>query len=166
MMNRTLTGWIHLFMAIIATTGFVLTSSAQTQADILIEAEDYAATSGAPVDEGIEGGIRTGGDGLGEARWIGGRGHRRGIGRRPSGPQLALDGVEAGGGVLTGPVAFLAADGSTFGDGATEVTSYGLGLRYRIARLLGLDVGVDYAFGPDQDVVYIQFGHAWESEMD
>lgn len=32
---------------------------------------------------------------------------------------LALEGVEAGGGVLTGPVAFLAEDGSTFGDGAT-----------------------------------------------
>jgi putative ABC transport system permease protein len=32
---------------------------------------------------------------------------------------VALDGVEAGGGVLTGPVAFLAGDGSTYGDGAT-----------------------------------------------
>ena len=32
---------------------------------------------------------------------------------------LAAEGVEAGAGVLTGPVAFLAADGSTFADGAT-----------------------------------------------
>ena len=32
---------------------------------------------------------------------------------------LEVDGVEAGGGVLSGPVAFLAEDGSTFGDGAT-----------------------------------------------
>ena len=32
---------------------------------------------------------------------------------------LAVDGVEAGGGVVTGPVAFLAPDGSTYGDGTT-----------------------------------------------
>lgn len=32
---------------------------------------------------------------------------------------LAVDGVEAGAGILTGTVAFLADDGSTFGDGAT-----------------------------------------------
>lgn len=56
--------------------------------------------------------------------------------------------------------------GRTFGDGASEATGYGVGIRYRIARLLGLDVGIDYARGPDQDVFYIQFGHAWSRKMD
>ncbi|MBA4014159.1 MAG: hypothetical protein C0481_20050 [Phenylobacterium sp.] len=42
----------------------------------------------------------------------------------------------------------------------------GLGFRYRIARKLGLDAGLDLAYGPEGAVVYIQFGHAWSLNMD
>jgi outer membrane protein assembly factor BamA len=45
-----------------------------------------------------------------------------------------------------------------FGD--TEVTKGG-GFRYLLARRLGLYVGVDYAFGPDEEAYYIQVGNAW-----
>jgi hypothetical protein len=42
----------------------------------------------------------------------------------------------------------------------------GAGFRYRIARKLGLDMGVDVAYGPDGTVFYLQFGHAWGLGMD
>lgn len=42
----------------------------------------------------------------------------------------------------------------------------GGGIRYRLARLIGLDAGVDLAFGPDGGVVYLQFGHAWSFGLD
>lgn len=42
----------------------------------------------------------------------------------------------------------------------------GAGVRYRIARKLGLDFGLDVARGPEDTVVYIQFGHAWARNMD
>jgi hypothetical protein len=34
-----------------------------------------------------------------------------------------------------------------------------------IGRKLGLDGGVDLDFGPDQEVVYLQFGRAWSRKM-
>lgn len=64
------------------------------------------------------------------------------------------------------------------GYGATQVTdsklyesksgiwTYGAGIRYRLARLVGLDVGLDIARGPEDTVFYIQFGHAWGRAMD
>jgi hypothetical protein len=42
----------------------------------------------------------------------------------------------------------------------------GGGIRYRIARLLGLDAGLDVAAGPNGTVFYLQFGHAWSFGMD
>lgn len=42
----------------------------------------------------------------------------------------------------------------------------GAGFRYRIARKLGLDAGLDFAYGPQGFVFYIQFGHAWSFGMD
>jgi hypothetical protein len=37
----------------------------------------------------------------------------------------------------------------------------GAGFRYLIARRLGLQAGVDVAFGPDDPAIYLQIGHAW-----
>lgn len=48
----------------------------------------------------------------------------------------------------------------SFGDGATR-TAKGVGVRYLIARQLGLHVGGDYAWGPEDQTVYVQFGSAW-----
>lgn len=56
--------------------------------------------------------------------------------------------------------------GRTFGDDDADAATWGGGVRYRIARKLGLDVGLDYAVGPEEEVVYIQFGHAWGMQMD
>jgi hypothetical protein len=42
----------------------------------------------------------------------------------------------------------------------------GGGFRYRIARRLGLDAGIDVAYGPGGAVFYLQFGHAWALGMD
>ncbi|MCV6597996.1 MAG: hypothetical protein OIF40_13055 [Mangrovicoccus sp.] len=47
------------------------------------------------------------------------------------------------------------------GDGDLKFI-YGAGFRYRIARALGVDVGIDIARGPEDTVVYIQFGRAWQ----
>lgn len=51
-------------------------------------------------------------------------------------------------------------------DNSGAIVSGGAGFRYRIARKLGLDVGVDVAVGPGGTVVYLQFGHAWALGMD
>lgn len=40
------------------------------------------------------------------------------------------------------------------------------GFRYRIARKLGLDAGIDVAYGPSGAVFYLQFGHAWAFNLD
>ena len=56
--------------------------------------------------------------------------------------------------------------GRAFGEGDADAVTYGLGIRYRIAQLLGLDIGLDYAKGPEEGVFYIQFGHAWGRSMD
>jgi hypothetical protein len=44
---------------------------------------------------------------------------------------------------------------------ADEQISGGAGIRYLIARRLGIYVGVDYARGPEQHAYYIQVGSAW-----
>ena len=46
-------------------------------------------------------------------------------------------------------------------DDATTAVSKGVGLRYLIARQLGLYVGADYAWGPEDRTVIIQMGSAW-----
>ena len=47
-----------------------------------------------------------------------------------------------------------------------DIWTYGAGVRYRIARKFGLDVGLDVARGPEDTIFYIQFGHAWARTMD
>ncbi|HEV7775398.1 MAG TPA: BamA/TamA family outer membrane protein [Luteibacter sp.] len=47
-----------------------------------------------------------------------------------------------------------------FGD-ADNRFAKGVGFRYLIARALGLQVGIDYAWGPDDRAFYIQVGSAW-----
>ncbi|MEJ2238548.1 MAG: BamA/TamA family outer membrane protein [Gemmatimonadales bacterium] len=42
-------------------------------------------------------------------------------------------------------------------------SSKGLGFRYEIARQYGMQVGVDYAWGPDDTAFYITVGSAWNS---
>jgi hypothetical protein len=37
----------------------------------------------------------------------------------------------------------------------------GIGYRYLLARLFGLHMGLDLAFGPDDPIIYFQFGSAW-----
>lgn len=56
-------------------------------------------------------------------------------------------------------------DSRIFGDSGA-VFSGGAGVRYQIARKLGLNVGVDLALGPQGESFYIQFGHAWSMGMD
>lgn len=51
-------------------------------------------------------------------------------------------------------------DRSSFGDASTAV-SKGVGLRYLIARQMGLYVGADYAWGPEDQTVIVQVGSAW-----
>jgi len=50
--------------------------------------------------------------------------------------------------------------GTNFGDAGTVVAK-GLGLRYLIARRLGIYMGADIARGPEQTAFYIQVGSAW-----
>lgn len=51
-------------------------------------------------------------------------------------------------------------DGVAFAD-AKNVVAGGTGVRYLIARKLGLHVGLDVARGPEDTVVYLQVGSAW-----
>jgi hypothetical protein len=56
--------------------------------------------------------------------------------------------------------------GTTGGDlprfeSGDDVRAGGLGARYLFAADLGLWIGVDFARGPEDDVGYIQVGHAW-----
>jgi hypothetical protein len=48
----------------------------------------------------------------------------------------------------------------SFDESGTVVTK-GTGVRYLIARRLGLYVGADYAWGPEDRTIYIQVGSAW-----
>jgi hypothetical protein len=50
---------------------------------------------------------------------------------------------------------------TSFGD-ATNRVSKGVGVRYQIARILGMWVGMDYAWGPEGErAFYVQVGNAW-----
>ncbi|MGQ4583612.1 BamA/TamA family outer membrane protein [Lysobacter sp. F60174L2] len=49
---------------------------------------------------------------------------------------------------------------NSFGDGSDKVAK-GTGFRYLLARKLGLYVGVDYAWGPEDETFYLQIGSAW-----
>ena len=49
---------------------------------------------------------------------------------------------------------------ASFADAKTVVAG-GLGVRYFIARKLGMHVGVDVARGPEETVYYLQVGSAW-----
>lgn len=51
-------------------------------------------------------------------------------------------------------------------EAADGIWTWGGGIRYRIARKLGIDAGLDIAKGPEQTILYIQFGHAWMRGMD
>ena len=55
--------------------------------------------------------------------------------------------------------------GKAFNEGIKQdsdtITSKGGGIRYLIARQLGLQMGLDIAKGPDDTAVYIQVGSAW-----
>jgi hypothetical protein len=44
---------------------------------------------------------------------------------------------------------------------ASSAVSKGVGVRYEIARKLGLWIGLDYARGPEGGVTYLQVGTAW-----
>ncbi|WP_380052755.1 hypothetical protein ACFE33_09690 [Falsihalocynthiibacter sp. SS001] len=45
------------------------------------------------------------------------------------------------------------------------ISTYGVGFRYKIAKALGIDMGIDIARGPDETIWSIQFGHAWGRTM-
>jgi hypothetical protein len=49
---------------------------------------------------------------------------------------------------------------NSFSDGGDEVAK-GAGVRYLIARQLGMHVGVDYAWGPEDHTFYVQVGSPW-----
>lgn len=51
--------------------------------------------------------------------------------------------------------------GTAGGDKHSSVVSGGGGFRYEIARKYGLHMGADVGFGPDDPVLYVQFGSAW-----
>jgi len=42
-----------------------------------------------------------------------------------------------------------------------SVVAGGAGFRYELARKYGLHMGLDVAFGPDDPIIYVQFGSAW-----
>ena len=50
---------------------------------------------------------------------------------------------------------------SDLNDESDTIISKGVGLRYLIARKLGLWSGIDIASGPEDTVFYIQTGSAW-----
>ena len=51
--------------------------------------------------------------------------------------------------------------GFTDFDRARSVATGGVGIRYLVARKFGLHMGFDIAFGPDDPIIYFQFGSAW-----
>lgn len=51
-------------------------------------------------------------------------------------------------------------------DNSGVIFAGGAGVRYRIARKQGIDMGIDVAAGPGGGVIYLQFGHAWTFSMD
>ncbi|MGH6745724.1 hypothetical protein [Novosphingobium sp.] len=61
---------------------------------------------------------------------------------------------------------FTDAGGARIFDNSGAKIAGGGGFRYRIARKLGLDAGIDVAYGPSGAVFYLQFGHAWAFNLD
>lgn len=47
-----------------------------------------------------------------------------------------------------------------FGEAPSQVAK-GAGVRYKIASALGLYTGIDYAWGPEDETLYVQVGSAW-----
>ena len=41
------------------------------------------------------------------------------------------------------------------------IVTGGFGFRYEIARKYGIQMGLDFAFAPDNTAVYVQVGSAW-----
>ncbi|WP_425046656.1 BamA/TamA family outer membrane protein [Primorskyibacter sp. S87] len=78
--------------------------------------------------------------------------------RRQLSPRWAMVGF-AGYGKAT-------SDGAPDISADSEAATFGAGIRYKLARKYGLDVGIDIARGPEDTVVYLQFGHAWAMNMD
>lgn len=97
-------------------------------------------------------------------------------------PYINLRGIPAlryqGESTLTGEVEFLwgltprwtlaffggvgkTTDIGLFGSDGETVTAGGLGVRYRLARKLGLQAGVDVARGPEETAIYLTIGSAW-----
>ena len=58
-------------------------------------------------------------------------------------------------------VGFAGSDGLDDLDDEGPQGVVGAGVRYLIARKYGLHAGVDVAQGPEDTVVYLQFGQAW-----
>ena len=50
---------------------------------------------------------------------------------------------------------------SAFSSGSETVAAGGAGFRYRIARKLGMQVGMDVARGPEDTSIYVTIGSAW-----
>lgn len=69
-------------------------------------------------------------------------------------------------GVVFGGYGQTFAGNSRLYESQDDIWTYGAGIRYRIARKLGIDVGLDVARGPEDTIFYIQFGHAWGRTMD
>lgn len=57
-------------------------------------------------------------------------------------------------------------DDSRLYEAEDDIWTWGGGFRYRIARKMGIDAGIDVAKGPEDTIFYIQFGHAWMRAMD
>ena len=53
--------------------------------------------------------------------------------------------------------------GQTFYDDkdGNKAYNYGVGFRYLLARVFGLKMGIDVAFGPEDWAVYMVFGTSW-----
>ena len=50
---------------------------------------------------------------------------------------------------------------AAIGDRSETVPAFGGGIRYRLARLIGLQGGLDIARGPEDTAVYVTMGSAW-----
>lgn len=48
-----------------------------------------------------------------------------------------------------------------FGSSREDVAAGGVGFRYRIARKLGMQVGLNVARGPEDTSIYLTVGSAW-----
>lgn len=48
-------------------------------------------------------------------------------------------------------------------DGAEARVAGGVGIRYLLAKALGLRLGIDVARGPEETAIYLTMGHAWDT---